>query len=76
MKYRNACACVGVVMAAAANSAVGAELPTLRYGGSDGLPHLPLIIAQKQGFFAKEGVQVEVIKNPITGPDSNSQAAM
>jgi ABC-type nitrate/sulfonate/bicarbonate transport system substrate-binding protein len=51
-------------------------MPTLRYGGGDGLPHLPLIIAQKEGYFAKEGVQVEVIKNPITGPDSNSQAAM
>jgi ABC-type nitrate/sulfonate/bicarbonate transport system substrate-binding protein len=76
MKYRGACAFVGVAIAAAANSAVGAELPTLRYGGDEGLPHLPLIIAQKQGFFAKEGVQVEVIKNPITGPDSNSQAAM
>jgi ABC-type nitrate/sulfonate/bicarbonate transport system substrate-binding protein len=76
MKHGNTCAFVGVVVAAIANSAVGAELPTLRYGGAEGLPHLPLIIAQKQGFFAKEGVQVEVIKNPITGPDSNSQAAM
>jgi ABC-type nitrate/sulfonate/bicarbonate transport system substrate-binding protein len=67
MKYRNACAFVGVVIAAAANSAVGAEMPTLRYGGGGGLPHLPLIIAQKEGFFAKEGVQVEVIKDPISG---------
>jgi ABC-type nitrate/sulfonate/bicarbonate transport system substrate-binding protein len=76
MKYRNACAFVGLVIAGVANSAVGAEMPTLRYGGADGLPHLPLVIAQKEGFFAKEGVQVEVIKNPISGPDSNSQAAM
>jgi NitT/TauT family transport system substrate-binding protein len=76
MKCRNAYALACVLIAAAANSAVGADLPTLRYGAGDGLPHLPLVIAQKQGFFAKEGVQVEIIKNPITGPDSNSQAAL
>ena len=76
MSYRTACALLGVLAFGTAQSAVSAELPTLRYGGGEGLTHIPFLIAQKKGFFAKEGIRIEVIKNAIAGPDSGSQAAM
>jgi ABC-type nitrate/sulfonate/bicarbonate transport system substrate-binding protein len=77
MSYKIASALLGVLAFATPHSAVSAELPTLRYGGGgDGLPQLPLVIAQKEGFFTKEGLNFEVVKNAATGPDSNSQAAL
>jgi ABC-type nitrate/sulfonate/bicarbonate transport system substrate-binding protein len=57
-------------------SALAADKPTLRYGGGEGLTHLPFVIAQKEGFFAKEGLNVEEIKDALGGKYSNSQAAM
>ena len=65
MKTKTACALLGVLAFCTVQNAVGAELPTLRYGGDDGLPHLPLIIAEKEGFFTKEGIRVEIVKLPV-----------
>ena len=66
---------LGLVALCLSHAASGAELPVLRIGSDGGLNHLPLVVAQKQNFFAKHGVRVEIVANAIAGPDSNSQAA-
>jgi ABC-type nitrate/sulfonate/bicarbonate transport system substrate-binding protein len=76
MNAKISSALLGTLALAFGFNAMAAEPPTLRFGGGEGLPHLPMTIAQKEGFFAKEGLKVEVIKNAIAGPDSDSQAAM
>ncbi len=75
MISKTALALLGVLAFAAAESAAGAELPTLRYvQGADNahsLSQLPMTIARQEGFFAREGVRVEFFKNS----ESNSAAA-
>src|SRR4029453_12604763 len=61
---------------AASQSATAAEMPALRHADAEGLARLPFIVAQQKDFFAQAGVRVDVIKDAIAGPDSNSQAAL
>ena len=61
---------------AASQSAAAAEMPALRHADAEGLARLPFIVAQQKDFFAQAGVHVDVIKDAIAGPDSNSQAAL
>ena len=61
---------------AASQSAAAAEMPALRHADAEGLARLPFIVAQQKDFFAQAGVRVNVIKDAIAGPYSNSQAAL
>ena len=70
-----ACALLGAVGVFASTGAGAADLPKIRYGGDGGFNQLPLVIAEQQGFFKKEGVVIERVPMAATGPDSNSQAA-
>ena len=54
MKYRNACAFVGVVIAAVASSAVGAEMPTLRAMVEVTVSAPSPDHRAKEGFFARK----------------------
>ena len=77
MNHKIASALFGVLALAFSHHAMGAELPTLRIASDGGrLNHLALVITQKQGFFTKHGLRVELIQNASTGGDSNSRAAL
>jgi ABC-type nitrate/sulfonate/bicarbonate transport system substrate-binding protein len=77
MNPKIASALFGLLALAFFRDALGADLPTLRVASDDGrLNHLALVITQKQGFFTKHGVRVEVIRNAAAGGDSNSRAAL
>ena len=65
---------IGIVFFGAVHSAVGAEIPTLRYvigGNSTSLSQLPITVARTKGFFEREGLHVEF----VTNDESNSAAA-
>jgi ABC-type nitrate/sulfonate/bicarbonate transport system substrate-binding protein len=72
-----ACVAVGLVCAAL-GSARADELITLRYGqnaaGSNGLSSLPLTVAQRKGFFVREGLNLVVV--PIPGGTDRIVAAL
>src|SRR5689334_3088662 len=77
MKRKLASAVFGILALALFHDALGADLPTLRVASDGGrLNHLALVITQKQGYFAKHGLSVEVIRNASAGGDSNSRAAL
>ena len=77
MNHKIASALFAVLAFAFFHNAMGAELPTLRIASDGGrLNHLALVITQKQGFFTKHGVRVELIQNASAGTDSNSRAAL
>jgi ABC-type nitrate/sulfonate/bicarbonate transport system substrate-binding protein len=76
MSQKLASAVFGVFACVLCQAASAADLPVLRIGSDGGLNHLPLVVAQKKGFFAKEGIRVETVKDAIGGPLSNSQAAL
>jgi ABC-type nitrate/sulfonate/bicarbonate transport system substrate-binding protein len=77
MNHKTASALFGVFAFAFFHDAIGADLPTLRIASDGGrLNHLALVITQKQGFFTKHGVRVELIQNAAAGGDSNSRAAL
>jgi NitT/TauT family transport system substrate-binding protein len=71
------CVAVGLVCAAF-GSARGDELITLRYGqnaaGSNGPSSLPLTVAQRKGFFVREGLNLVVV--PIPGGTDRIVAAL
>ena len=69
-----ASAFVGVFVFGLAQTALSAEMPTLRYvvGGNDtSLSQLPITVARTKGFFEREGLNVEF----VTNDESNSAAA-
>jgi ABC-type nitrate/sulfonate/bicarbonate transport system substrate-binding protein len=77
MNHKIASALFGVLALAFCHNAMGADLPTLRIASDGGrLNHLALVVTQKQGFFTKHGVRVELIQNAAAGADSNSRAAL
>jgi ABC-type nitrate/sulfonate/bicarbonate transport system substrate-binding protein len=77
MSRKLASALCGVLALAFSHNALGADVPTLRVASDGGrLNHLALVITQKQGFFTKHGLRVEVIQNAAAGGDSNSRAAL
>jgi len=65
------CACIAKV-------AHAAELITLRYGqnatSAGSLSSLPLIVAERKGFFVREGLNLEVV--PIAGGTDRIVAAL
>jgi ABC-type nitrate/sulfonate/bicarbonate transport system substrate-binding protein len=77
MNRKFASALFGVLALAFSHDAMGADLPTLRVASDGGrLNHLALVVTQKQGFFTKHGLSVELIQNASAGGDSNSRAAL
>jgi ABC-type nitrate/sulfonate/bicarbonate transport system substrate-binding protein len=65
MIYKSLSVLLGLSAAGLAQSASSAELPTLRYAQSAfavGIGQLPLTIAAQKGFFAREGLHVELVK--------------
>lgn len=74
MKTKLASALIGIVCFGVAQTALSAEMPTLRYvtgGNSTSLSQLPITVATTKGFFEREGLQVEF----VTNDESNSAAA-
>ena len=71
MKYSIAYGLLGLLTFGTAERALSAELPTLRYavGAYYGaVAQLPNVIAQQKGFFAREGLRVEIIKRKESTP--------
>jgi len=74
MNSKVASALIGMVFFGAAQGALSAEMPTLRYvvgGNSTSLSQLPITVARTKGFFEREGLRVEF----VTNSESNSAAA-
>jgi ABC-type nitrate/sulfonate/bicarbonate transport system substrate-binding protein len=67
-----------LIAASFATAARGEELITLRYGqnaaGATGLSSLPLTVAQRKGFFPREGINLMVV--PIAGGTDRIVAAL
>ena len=64
----------GILVFGVAQTALSAEMPTLRYvagGNSTSLSRLPITVAQMKGFYEREGLRVEF----VTNSESNSAAA-
>src|ERR1044072_7986580 len=77
MNHKIASALFGVLALAFCHQAAAPDLPTLLVASDGGrLNHLALFVTQKQGFFTKHGVRVELIQNAAAGGDSNSRAAL
>jgi len=77
MNYR--ILCIAALLCASLPGAVhGEELITLRYGqnaaGATGLSSLPLTVAQRKNFFAREGINLVVV--PIPGGTDRIVAAL
>jgi ABC-type nitrate/sulfonate/bicarbonate transport system substrate-binding protein len=77
MNYR--ILCIAALLCASLPGAVhGEELITLRYGqnaaGATGLSSLPLTVAQRKNFFAREGINLVVV--PIAGGTDRIVAAL
>ena len=71
MSYKTASALLGVLALGTAVNAVAAELPTIRYGQGlygAGIGQLALTIGEQKGFFAREGVRVEIVKSAAGQP--------
>jgi ABC-type nitrate/sulfonate/bicarbonate transport system substrate-binding protein len=65
MIYKFLSVFLGLISTGLAQSASSAELPTLRYAQSPfavGIGQLPLTIAKQKGFFAREGLHVELVR--------------
>ena len=77
MNHRIACILGGLISAAFVQAALGADI-TLRYGqnaaGVSGLSSLPFNVAQRKGYFPREGLNVVMV--PIPGGTDRIVAAL
>jgi ABC-type nitrate/sulfonate/bicarbonate transport system substrate-binding protein len=78
MNYRIVVSVAALICAIIVNSAQAAETITLRYGqnatSAGSLSSLPLTVAERKGFFAREGINLVVV--PIPGGTDRIVAAL
>lgn len=79
MKPRSVVFALALAVSCAAPALSAEQVPTLRYGreveNNRSLSNLPFFVAQKKGFFAKEGVNVVVVEVPAAITTAEAFAA-